>query len=210
MTIAIAILIAFILIGPAPALAITEIVPLAAFSGVGYDFSTTTNTFTAPNASPPGVPGFSLNALFDDSGVLQSGIFEYHNATASLLLASIDHVGVVEQDVFFAVRFYLDALTVNPILGLDFDEAIFEAQVRKGPIPLGPFPRTVEELFTTDYSNARVPLNSFLLAIVEVPHMPTASLLSTGLVLLIVIARCRTMSPANGVRNRIGIAGTGG
>jgi hypothetical protein len=157
-------------------------VTLNAFPAVRYRFSTTTNLFTNQSHTE----SFTLNALFDDAGAFQSGIFNYHTGSTALLLASVTDVDVDDRS-FFAIRFFLHPLFVSPLLGVDFPEAFFEAQLPKGPSPIGTPPTTVEEIFTTDYSDIGLPLNSYLIAIV--PQAPAAVLGGLGLMLLAVSRR---------------------
>jgi hypothetical protein len=152
---------------------------------VPWEFSTATNTFSGEQG------GFVLHVLFDDLGNFQSGTFEQRGSPGNQLLMKGTVVGVpTPVDIsgeFFFVPFALDITFSSPQLPIHVDAAIWDAYICHGGKDCGPNgPTSVEEVFTTDYSDAWVPVHNTLHTF-RVPYPSAGALLWLGLLILVAI-----------------------
>jgi hypothetical protein len=210
---------ALILASVSPAMAGTIVQnPILATSGsVPYSFSTTTNTFSSEgfgsfNDGVGGAVSMTLNATFTDLGAFVGGTFEFTGEIPSLgipagsLLMQGVVTGVSSEEVMdtssgdvthFRVVFDLDFDTVHPLL-FAADVGIWDAPVCNSTSveDCGPGPGSIEDLFTTDYTDSRMPLNTFIFSSHHVPYPAAGLLLGLGLALLAARQRLHWSAPA--------------
>jgi len=182
--------------------------PNFVFPPVPYSFSTATNTFTGQGSGgfvgAPVLDGDlsgTLNVTFTDLGEFVGGTFTITGAIPSLgipagsLVMQGDVTGIakIEADPeHFAPFFDLEVNMVNPLLGFDADIGTWIAEVCNPTGDCGEFsggPTSIADLFTTDYTDSHMPLNTFVFTSHHVPY-PTAGLLF-GLGLALLAARQR-------------------
>jgi hypothetical protein len=165
---------------------------IAAFPSVPYAFSTLTNTLTGEQS------GINLTVLVDPTGEFKLGHIAFRAPDHSLLLLgqlsapSIEHI---EGDHYF-LQFPIDVL-VEHLPNLEADTGIFWAFICQpgATSDCGPNgPATETGIFTTNYSEAGVHLNSYLLldaTFVPVPAPSSDLLLGAGCLLALVVGRIR-------------------
>ena len=200
--------------GPAPA-AVAETIenPWLSFPSVPWDFSTRTNTFSGEgnggrNDTLVQIGGqFTLRARFDDEGNFRTGTFQYRAPDHHLLLLghligppSVQAIGSHVEGVnsLYWIRFSLDFQRDNlpfPVDGGEFWAYVCDPTTGD----CGPGgPTSLAGVFTTDYTDARVPLNNYLitwhddvpaplllLAGVPVPAPAAGVLLGLGIVVVV-------------------------
>ena len=186
-----------LLSGLAPAAVAEVINPFLAFGGVPWDFSTQTNTFSGEGGGGSElfqITGqMELRAIFDDEGNFRTGTFQYRAPDNHLLLqatlsgAPVEAVpdGDTGNNAFYRVRFGL--IVHHDDLPFPVDGGTFEAYVcdpRSG-CPSGP--TSIEDVFTTDYTDAAFPINNYLITFhdVRVPAPVPGILLGVGVVILV-------------------------
>ena len=180
--------------------------PWLSFPSVPWEFSTQTNTFSGEGGGGRDeIAGhFTLRAKFDDEGNFKTGTFEYRAPDHHLLLkglvagAAVDAVGSHIEGVnsHYWVRFGLivhrDDLPF-PVDGGDF--WAFVCDPTTGDCGPGG-PTSLEGVFTTDYTDAAMPLNNYLityhddvspalLLVAQVPAPAPGTLLGVGMVILV-------------------------
>jgi hypothetical protein len=164
-----------------------------ALGSVPYAFSTQTNQFTGAGASCCGDDfnaSAELRAHFDQAGQLLNGQIELHapDSNALLLRGAITGspaVFEIEGDHFFLqfpLTFTVDHLPGEWVSGSWWAYVCSPPETPGDSDCEGDGPLTAAQLFTTDYTHANVPLNSYLFAnVVGIPSPPTAVLLFVGL-----------------------------
>ena len=207
--------------GLAPA-AVAEVMnPTLSFGSVPWGFSTRTNTFSGEEVGGR-VDDFvqinglmELRARFDDEGNFRTGTFQYRAPDHELLLLghlgppSVTPIGSHIDGVnshywlIFPVDFQRDNLPF-PVDGGEFWAYVCDPTTGDcGPNG----PTSLEGVFTTDYTDASMPLNNYLftwhdeepaalplLAAVPVPAPAPGVLLGLGLVIILVAMRLRQLT----------------
>jgi hypothetical protein len=187
--------------------------PSFVFPSVPYSFSTATNTFSGEASGGQLVTAAdsdvsaTLNVTFTDLGDFVGGTFSVTGGIPSLgipaasLLMQGEVTGIATifdtPDVGFVPVFDLVVNTVNPLLGFDADIGQWSAAVCNPTFECSLFsggPTSLEDLFTTDYTDSHLPLNSFIRTS-QVPYPAAGLLLGLGVALLAVRRRSRHASP---------------
>jgi hypothetical protein len=169
--------------------------PTFLFPSVPWQFSTATNTFSGEQAGELGSTGLfgrgTLDAIFDDLGHLQSGTFEVRGVSNSglLLKGTLTSHSPPEDGgpgTHFFTIFFLDVDFTSPLLGFDADFGEWHTFVCKGSDPdCGPDgPTSLAGLFTTDYTDANMPLFNYLRTF-TIPSPPPGALLGLGVAILL-------------------------
>ena len=199
-----------LLAGSTTSASAAEIFHTFLFGTVPWEFSTVTNTFSGEQvgglAFSPTLAGTgSLQVLFDDLGNFQSGTWEVRRYPDDALLLKgtvAGHNEPVDQVEHFWTIFDLGVDFSSPLLGFPVHYAAWWTYICKGgPEPScgaeGPEtveePATVAELFTTDYSDASVPLHNYLFIYTVVPSPSPGVLLGLGLAMLAAIRMRRSI-----------------
>jgi hypothetical protein len=171
---------------------------IAAFPSVPYAFSTLTNTFSGESSSgSPGIPGHvTLTVLVDQAGDFTMGSLIFRNLDHHLLL--LGHVARPSVEAIVGDHFFLQfpvTFEVEHLPGLDAETGVFWAFIcRPGDTSdCGPNgPDTSAGLFTTTYTAASVPLNSYLIVdAIAVPAPPADLLLGASCLLALVVGWIR-------------------
>ena len=196
--------------GLAPA-AVAEVIynPTLSFPSVPWEFSTRTNTFSGEDVGGrfDDISGLmELRARFDDEGNFRTGTFQYRAPDHDLLLLGHlgppsvtpigSHIDGVNSHywIIFPLDFQRDNLPF-PVDGGEF--WAFVCDPTTGDCgPNGP--TSLEGVFTTDYTDASMPLNNYLftwhdegpaasllLAAAPVPAPAPGVLLGLGMVILV-------------------------
>jgi hypothetical protein len=193
--------------GLAPAAVAEVINPFLSFPSVPWEFSTQTNTFSGEGvggldfSDPDG--HFTLRAKFDDEGDFKTGTFQYRALDNHLLLqgklaepsvvAVPSHIEGVNSH--YLVRFGL--IVHRDDLPFPVDGGVFEAYVCDPTTgDCGPGgPTSLEGVFTTDYTDAAMPLNNYLITHHDDGPAP-----------LFLVAQVPVPAPAPGVLLGLGVA----
>ena len=192
--------------GLAPAAA-AEVIqnPNLVFGPVPWEFSTRTNTFSGEQFGGVSLNSdglFALSAKFDNEGTFKTGTFQYRALDNHLLLQgklsepSVRAVPDGDINSHYFVRFGLivhrDDLPF-PVDGGEFNAFVCDSRSDCGGEHGGP--TSLEGVFTTDYMDAAMQLNNFLITFHD--DVSAASLL---------LASVAVPAPAPGVLLGVGMA----